>query len=384
MSSNIPIIFKWYLNRQGIQGLQGVQGEEGFSPTITVDEDTLTNYTLRVQNKNGSFVTPNLRQTVQDNGGTYIRYDRNTGKMFAGFADGATDSQVGVVRLATPQDVIDGAEDAVITPANLVDYLTDTYQLPIASTTTLGGIKVGDGLSITNDGVLSASGGGREIQLKNASDLYEGVKISPGAGPGIHIGGWNSAIILGSGWNAGKESWAAPYIDFSTEYANESYTHNYYGRITGFNDGILFSPGNMSCLQNTTSQYYVGVVKISTASGETETEGAKSITLETRHILGYVAEGAEYETVDSQTVLTDKTGIQYQALTSTQYTELQTKSDSTIYKLTDTNEVYLGTIELTGGGANIAAAMFAGTLTGGQNTGYVGTNTVSTYDPPTT
>lgn len=380
MSSNIPIIFKWYLNRQGIQGLQGVQGEEGFSPTITVDEDTLTNYTLRVQNKNGSFVTPNLRQTVQDNGGTYIRYDKNTGKMFAGFADGATDSQVGVVRLATPQDVIDGAEDAVITPANLVDYLTNTYQLPIASTTTLGGIKVGDGLSITNDGVLSASGGGSEIQLENASDLNEGVKISPGAGSGIHTGGWNSTIILGSGWNAGRESWAAPYIDFSTEYSSESFTHNYYGRITGFNDGILFSPGNMSPLQNTTSQYYVGVVKISTASGETETEGAKSITLETRHILGYVAEGAEYETVDSQTVLTDKTGIQYQALTSTQYTELQTKSDSTIYKLTDTNEVYLGTIPLTGGASAQYKTLLINNYDNATQTNLGGSTTVQVTD----
>ena len=37
-------------------------------------------------------------------------------------------------------------------------FLTN-YELPIASTTTLGGIKVGSGLSITN-GILSASGGG--------------------------------------------------------------------------------------------------------------------------------------------------------------------------------------------------------------------------------
>ena len=35
-------------------------------------------------------------------------------------------------------------------------------ELPIATTETLGGIKVGDGLSITEGGVLSASGGGGE------------------------------------------------------------------------------------------------------------------------------------------------------------------------------------------------------------------------------
>lgn len=36
----------------------------------------------------------------------------------------------------------------------------EPYQLPIAATDTLGGVKVGDGLSIDQDGVLSATGGG--------------------------------------------------------------------------------------------------------------------------------------------------------------------------------------------------------------------------------
>lgn len=45
------------------------------------------------------------------------------------------------------------------------------YELPIATTTTLGGIKVGDGLSITDDGVLSASGGLRYKTL--TSTEYE-------------------------------------------------------------------------------------------------------------------------------------------------------------------------------------------------------------------
>ena len=35
-----------------------------------------------------------------------------------------------------------------------------TYTLPVASANTLGGVKVGSGLSITSSGVLSASGGG--------------------------------------------------------------------------------------------------------------------------------------------------------------------------------------------------------------------------------
>ena len=74
--------------------------------------------------------------------------------------------------------------------------------------------------------------------------------------------------------------------------------------------------------------------------------------------------------------------LKYSTATSIEYSEL-TPDPDTIYRLTDTNEVYLGTIKLTGGG-NVVAGMYAGIPAGGQNTGYVGTNTVTTYDPPTT
>lgn len=75
--------------------------------------------------------------------------------------------------------------------------------------------------------------------------------------------------------------------------------------------------------------------------------------------------------------------LKYWTGTSTEYEAIATPNADTIYRLTDTNEVYLGSIKLTGGG-NIIAGMYAGIPTGGQNTGYVGTNTVTTYDPPTT
>ena len=75
--------------------------------------------------------------------------------------------------------------------------------------------------------------------------------------------------------------------------------------------------------------------------------------------------------------------LKYSTLTSTEYSEL-TPNPDTMYRLTDTNEVYLGTIKLSGGGS-VVAGMYAGIPTGGQNTGYVGTNTVTVRDvEPTT
>lgn len=44
------------------------------------------------------------------------------------------------------------------------------YELPIASSTTLGGVKVGEGLEISESGVLSASGGGGGVTQLTSAD----------------------------------------------------------------------------------------------------------------------------------------------------------------------------------------------------------------------
>lgn len=57
-------------------------------------------------------------------------------------------------------------------------YVDDNvYTLPAASSDTLGGIKVGEGLTMTEDGVLSASGGsgGASNITYGTEDLTEGV-----------------------------------------------------------------------------------------------------------------------------------------------------------------------------------------------------------------
>ena len=50
---------------------------------------------------------------------------------------------------------------------NALGSVMGDYELPAATATTLGGIKVGDGLSVTSDGTLSASGGGDAPMVVN-------------------------------------------------------------------------------------------------------------------------------------------------------------------------------------------------------------------------
>ena len=45
-----------------------------------------------------------------------------------------------------------------------------SYELPVASSETLGGVKVGEGLSIDESGVLSASGGGGGVVTLTSDD----------------------------------------------------------------------------------------------------------------------------------------------------------------------------------------------------------------------
>ena len=135
MADDRKVAFNWYLNRQGPRGPQGVKGDTGFSPNITVETDTLNEYILRITNEGGYFLTSNLREHKEDRGGTYIRYDRENGTMYAGEADTATDTKAGMIKIATAEDVEAEDESTAVTPAILVDYVAGVGGAPIDDNT---------------------------------------------------------------------------------------------------------------------------------------------------------------------------------------------------------------------------------------------------------
>ena len=181
--------FNYFLNRQGIRGLQGVKGDQGDSPIITVQTETPNEYILKITNPDGTeLISPNLRgNKININEGTYVRYNTETGELYTSSADGATGELAGVVRLATDADITDMDEKSAITPSQLADALSKYLvspdgsvkivqnaenslteltakgglkELPIASADTLGAVKIGENLSITEDGVLSSTASG--------------------------------------------------------------------------------------------------------------------------------------------------------------------------------------------------------------------------------
>lgn len=154
--------FNFHLNRQGVQGVKGDKGDTGFSPTIEVDTNTAAEYKLKITNENNQFVTDNLRgSAVEDLGGTYMRYNREDGTMYAGNPDYATYDNFGEVRFATDEDIELGAEDKAVGADKLyeVNQTLDEHSSTMTSLQTQideieGEIPtVGDGtLTITFDG----------------------------------------------------------------------------------------------------------------------------------------------------------------------------------------------------------------------------------------
>jgi len=67
-----------------------------------------------------------------------------------------------IMSIAEAQGYEGKSSGTIAEAVNALGSVMGDYELPAATATTLGGIKVGDGLAVESDGTLSASGGGAE------------------------------------------------------------------------------------------------------------------------------------------------------------------------------------------------------------------------------
>ena len=127
------------------------------STIITFNQDA-SNILIGSTGANTSNITLRTKQDGQ------LLYQKGTNKslQIVTSEDIATTSKAGIVKPDGTTITID--TDGILHGAS-------TYSLPTASATTLGGIKVGDNLSITEDGTLSATGGITELPQANATAL---------------------------------------------------------------------------------------------------------------------------------------------------------------------------------------------------------------------
>lgn len=151
--------YELILNEQGPQGRQGKKGEAGFTPIISVKDNTLSSYTLNILTQDRQITTPNLKANLPVGGATGQVLTKNSGEQddcsWQNLPN-ATEEVEGIARLATETDFTATENSSVsnttiVTPAlfntefekkstNFVT--TDTVQLIKADKSFLGNIVV--------------------------------------------------------------------------------------------------------------------------------------------------------------------------------------------------------------------------------------------------
>lgn len=120
--------------------------------------------------------------------------------------------------------------------------VTEDIEIPVATTETIGGVKIGSGINVDSEGKISVASGntpkvfqafkGSETYLKNNSVDVTGVKVG-------------DIIIAGSAENAIKVMWCGPEFDHNTIYIDNIDTDNMkIGVYSGVVMSILDTPQN--------------------------------------------------------------------------------------------------------------------------------------------
>ena len=214
---------------------QTISGDKTFTGDVNLSNANVTGLTLdtlddvsvsgatsgQVLQFNGSEWVPITQSpdgilSVTADPGTGVYAITNGGDVNIGGID-ATNAVKGVVRFATAAEIAAGtAGNLAVSPADLAGA---AYELPIASASILGGIKVGGGLSIDGTGVLSTTLQGA-LKYKGATDITGQAPAAPENGDlyinevaGLADGSWTG--IAGSSvlenafviWDGSSNTW---------------------------------------------------------------------------------------------------------------------------------------------------------------------------------
>lgn len=183
------------LNEQGPQGRQGEKGDAGFTPIISVKDNTLSSYTLNILTQDGQITTPNLKANLPVGGATGQVLTKNSGEQddcsWQNLPN-ATEEVEGIARLATETDFT-ATEDSsvsnnsIVTPAlfntefekkstNFVT--TDTVQSIKANKSFLGNIVVAYNSPAQKGSIITnATINDNSIPIIEPYDTYGSFKI---------------------------------------------------------------------------------------------------------------------------------------------------------------------------------------------------------------
>lgn len=304
------------LNQQGPSGRQGATGQNGFSPIIDVSTNTRDTYVLTITTADGVITTPNLISEPIPSGGINGQVLTNFGNDVYGW---------GTLPNATTesQGVVYLSTDEDFQPdeeGNVDDSTACTPQSVVNYVNTLG-LK----------------------PMENIKDITNGVQIDDGD-PIPQTGTYYHKSIELNSVSSASISGPSALI--------EAYVNTY-------QDGTLERREGVTIIHVSSGQFSIG-------NNRTQLRLCSSDEIQAEVDLGVPK------------VVT--TGLRYKTLTSTEYEALSTKDADTMYRLTDTNEVYLGTIPLTGGASAQYKTLLINNYDNATQTNLGGSTTVQVTD----
>lgn len=304
------------LNKQGPSGRQGATGQNGFSPIIDVSTNTRDTYVLTITTADGVITTPNLISEPIPSGGINGQVLTNFGNDVYGW---------GTLPNATTesQGVVYLSTDEDFQPdeeGNVDDSTACTPQSVVNYVNTLG-LK----------------------PMENIKDVKNGVQIDDG----------DPIPQTGTYYYKNIELRSVSSASMSDPSAQ------IYANINTYQDGTLEQRNSITIINVSSGQFSIG-------NFDTQLRLYSSDEIQASVDLGVTK------------VVT--TGLRYKTLTSTEYEALSTKDADTMYRLTDTNEVYLGTIPLTGGASAQYKTLLINNYDNATQTNLGGSTTVQVTD----
>lgn len=265
--------FQFFLNRQGPRGPQGYKGDkgdDGKTPVPRTGTNTPIETTVIFDTGDGNpYETPNLKYPIEDRGGNIIMLDRNNSTQYYGTPDQATDDSYGVVKLATPESVLDDPLDSDVVTYELFDNNNQAIK------------AVTDGLA--GDITQLNTDLGAEVTNRTNADTQLTNKINTDVGNEATVR--NNADIALSGriddLTTSKANKSDVYTKTQTDSlldnkSNVGHTHNY-NEITNKpdigNGTITFKQGNTTVGTITTNQLNNSTITFADPTGVTPGTG---------------------------------------------------------------------------------------------------------------
>lgn len=271
------------------------------STTIAADSKTDT---LTLTAGSNITLTPNATNdsiTISASGSSYslplASNSTRGGIKLSSSTQGGTPNGITTTSGRTYAVQVNSSEQAVVN----VPWTDTTYSLPTASATTLGGVKVGSGLAISN-GVLSATGGGEadSVAWGNVTGKPSWIGSSK---PSYSWSEITSKPTLVKQVEPGTPStdWQSAYVPLDVTYSDTSISHK-----------IISLP--MASPASGNSQGRAGLItgvdkkKLDDFTDTKNTAGATNST-DRLYLIGATSQGANPQTYSKETVYIEDDGI---------------------------------------------------------------------------